>query len=38
MTARVDPNTKARVGDEVDLYLDCDSMHLFDIETEQAIR
>ncbi|MEF9967700.1 MAG: sn-glycerol-3-phosphate ABC transporter ATP-binding protein UgpC [Anaerorhabdus sp.] len=37
MTARVDPNTKARVGDEVDLYLDCDSMHLFDIETELAI-
>lgn len=38
MTARVNPNTKARVGDEIDLYLDCNAMHLFDIETEQAIR
>ena len=38
MTARVNPNTKARVGEEIDLYLDCNAIHLFDIESEQAIR
>ncbi len=38
MSARVNPNTKARVGDEVELYLDYDAMHLFDLETEEAIR
>ncbi|MEG0076428.1 MAG: sn-glycerol-3-phosphate ABC transporter ATP-binding protein UgpC [Erysipelotrichaceae bacterium] len=37
MTARVNPNTKARVGDEIDLYIDSNSIHLFDIETELAI-
>ena len=37
MTARVNPNTNARVGNEVELYLDSDAMHLFDIETELAI-
>ncbi|MEG0403017.1 ABC transporter ATP-binding protein [Anaerorhabdus sp.] len=38
MIARVNPNTKARIGDQIELYLDSDAMHLFDIETEQAIR
>ncbi len=38
MVARVDPNTNAKVGSTVDLYLDYDAIHIFDIETEQAIR
>lgn len=38
MTARVNPNTRARVGDEVELYLDSETMHLFDLETELAIK
>lgn len=38
MVARVNSNTKARVGSEVELYLDSNAMHLFDLETEKAIR
>jgi len=38
MIARVDANTSARVGDDVELYVDPDAMHLFDVETEKVIR
>ncbi|MFV0479436.1 MAG: ABC transporter ATP-binding protein [Anaerorhabdus sp.] len=38
MSARVNPNTKARVGDDVELYLDHSALHMFDLETEEAIR
>lgn len=37
MVARVNSDTEARVGDEVELYLDSEAMHLFDLETEQNI-
>ncbi len=37
MVARVNPNTKARVGDEIDLYIDYDALHIFDLETEESI-
>ncbi len=36
--ARVDPRTRARIGDEIQVALNMDNMHLFDKETEQAIR
>ena len=35
--ATVSPSLKAVVGDERDLYMDVTKMHLFDIETENAI-
>lgn len=38
MIARVNANTNAAVGKEVELYLDSSAMHMFDLETEQAIR
>ena len=38
MIARVDANTTARVGDDVELYVDPNAMHLFDVDTEQVIR
>lgn len=37
MTARVDAKTAARVGDTVDLLIDSNKIHLFDIETELKI-
>jgi len=36
--ARVDPRTKAAVGDEIQVALNMDNIHLFDRESEQAIR
>ena len=38
MVARVNADTNAAVGKEVELYLDSDAMHLFDLETEKVIR
>ena len=38
MVARVGSNTNAAVGKEVELYLDSSAMHLFDLDTEKAIR
>jgi multiple sugar transport system ATP-binding protein len=35
---RVDPRSKARIGDKVQLSLNLDNMHLFDRQTERAIR
>jgi multiple sugar transport system ATP-binding protein len=35
--ARVDPRSKARVGNEVDIVFDMERMHIFDRETEIAI-
>ena len=35
---RVDPRTHARIGDTIRVALNMDNMHLFDKETEQAIR
>jgi len=37
LTARVDPKTKSRTGDSVKVALDMNNVHLFDIETENAI-
>jgi len=36
--ARVDPRSKKRVGDEVQVIFDMDKFHIFDVETEEAIR
>jgi multiple sugar transport system ATP-binding protein len=36
--ARVDPRSRARVGDKVQVSLNLDNMHLFDKATESAIR
>jgi multiple sugar transport system ATP-binding protein len=36
--ARFDPRTKARVGHELQVALDMDNIHLFDRQTEDAIR
>jgi multiple sugar transport system ATP-binding protein len=35
---RVDPRTHARVGEDIQVALNLDNMHLFDRDTEQAIR
>jgi hypothetical protein len=34
----VDPRTRARVGDEIEAVLNMDNIHLFDPQTEEAIR
>jgi multiple sugar transport system ATP-binding protein len=36
--ARVDPRTSARMGDKIEVDFNMDNMHLFDPDTEQAIR
>jgi len=36
--ARVDPRSKARVGEEVTVLLNMDNIHFFDRDTEKAIR
>jgi multiple sugar transport system ATP-binding protein len=36
--ARVDPRTKARMGDNMQVMFNMGNMHLFDSDTEQAIR
>jgi len=36
--ARVDPRSKMRVADQVDVAFDKDKFHVFDGETEQAIQ
>ena len=36
--ARVDPRTKARVGSNVGVAINLDNMHIFDKQTEKAIR
>jgi len=35
---RVDPRSRARIGDKIQIAMNLDNMHLFDKETEQAIR
>jgi multiple sugar transport system ATP-binding protein len=35
---RVDPRTSARVGQQVEASFNMDNMHIFDRETEEAIR
>ncbi|WP_369525205.1 hypothetical protein [Faecalibaculum rodentium] len=37
MTARVDPESKTQVGDEVELSFNPARIHVFDIETGRAI-
>ena len=37
-TARFDPRTNARIGDAIDIVMDMDNMHVFDPQTEQAVR
>ena len=37
LLARVDPRTRARVGQEVELQLDIDRLHLFDATTQLAL-
>jgi multiple sugar transport system ATP-binding protein len=36
--ARVDPRSKLSLGNEASVAFDMDSMHIFDAETEEAIR
>jgi multiple sugar transport system ATP-binding protein len=36
--ARVDPRTQATVGSKLDVVVNMDNIHLFDTETEAAIR
>src|SRR6185369_11882362 len=36
--ARVDPRTSARIGQTINLVMNAENMHLFDAETEKAIR
>lgn len=36
--ARVDPRTKARVGDEITVVVNMGNMHIFDPQTEETIR
>jgi multiple sugar transport system ATP-binding protein len=36
--ARMDPRTRARVGIEMDVVVNMDNVHLFDRDTEEAIR
>ena len=36
--ARVDPRTRARTGNEIQVVMNADNMHLFDAETEEAVR
>jgi multiple sugar transport system ATP-binding protein len=36
-TARMDPQTHARMHDEIEVYFDMERIHLFDPQTEQAI-
>jgi multiple sugar transport system ATP-binding protein len=36
--ARVDPRTHARMGDQMQVVFNMDNMHIFDPDTEQAIR
>jgi len=36
--ARVDPRSSARVGNMLDVAFNMDNIHLFDRQTEQAIR
>jgi len=36
--ARVDPRTSARIGNTINLVMNAENMHLFDAETEKAIR
>jgi multiple sugar transport system ATP-binding protein len=36
--ARVDPRTSARVGNNLDIAFNMDNIHLFDRDTEEAIR
>ena len=36
--ARIDPRTKFRMGDKVQITFNMGNMHIFDKETEMAIR
>jgi multiple sugar transport system ATP-binding protein len=36
LIARVDPRTRAEVGDEVEMVLDMSKMHVFDRQTQEA--
>ena len=36
--ARVDPRTQARVGQDLDIVMNVDNVHIFDPETERALR
>ncbi len=35
--ARVDPRTRARSGQQIDILIDVDRLHLFDVETQRAV-
>jgi multiple sugar transport system ATP-binding protein len=36
--ARVDPRTQAVIGQDLDIVMNMDNVHLFDRQTESAIR
>jgi len=37
LLARVDPRTRARAGQEIEVWLDVDRLHIFDAKTEAAV-
>jgi multiple sugar transport system ATP-binding protein len=37
LVARVDPRTRARAGQDIELVLDLDRVHIFDVSTERAL-
>jgi multiple sugar transport system ATP-binding protein len=37
VTARVDPRTKARIGDDMEIAFNMENMHIFDPQTEKAL-
>jgi multiple sugar transport system ATP-binding protein len=36
-SARVDPHTKAKIGEQISLVFNMNKMHVFDTETEQNL-
>ena len=37
ITARVEPTSKSKVGDDIDVCFSLDKIHIFDKDTEQII-
>jgi multiple sugar transport system ATP-binding protein len=36
--ARVDPRSKSKIGEQVQVVFDMDNIHVFDAQTEEALR
>ena len=37
LLARVDPRTRARAGQEIELMMDIDRIHVFDADTQESL-